>query len=390
MANTEKNQGKESAQVLDAEVLEAEIVQESSSPGKGRGLSLFACLIALLACLAVAWLWWTGQQQQEQIGTELGAYSSSLQSSQQNLAGLQRSLTGMSNQLQRNQDGLDNRLAEFERSLRGQRSQIQDLSHTDRTDWQLAEVEYLLRLANQRLLMAAEPRGARALLQRADSLLVELDDMALHSARRAIADDLAALRAVDDVDIEGLYLRLGAAAKLAGELDYYKMPEVPTTEKIETSDPQLTEPAWWQTMLSVWNENLKKLKGFVVIQRRDELVQTLPSMQHQKLVREHLQLLLAQAQLALLRGQQAVFSDSLNAANELVQKYYVLENSNSQAVLEVISEATGVAISPDLPDISGSLNEIKNYISDRHRVPVVNASRSKPVLPDAQEEGQPQ
>jgi uroporphyrin-3 C-methyltransferase len=370
MANNEEKQGAGVGEVLDAEVLEAEVVKEAAPPkGRGNVIAVLACLLSLLACAAAGWLWWAGQQQQRQWGSDLDSYSRDLQNSQQQLSVLQGKLTGLSQQVLGNRDELAVKLSDFERALRGQRTLIQSLSHTDRTDWQLAEVEYLLRLANQRLLMAGEPQGARALLERADSLLRELDDLALHSARRAIAEDLAALRAVKDLDVEGLYLKLEALAKQADELVFYKVPEVAEGSQLQESGKEESAQTWWQQVQSVWSANLQKIKQFVVIQHRDETVQALPSMARQQLVRQQMQVLFDQAQLALLRAEQTIYEDSLHAAAALVEKYYVLDNASSRAVLETIAETSAITVSPDLPDISGSLNAIKNHIAQLHSVP---------------------
>ena len=58
-------------------------------------------------------------------------------------------------------------LEQLEASLALQRQEITRFGATDRKDWLLAEVEYLLRLVNQRLIMAGDVVAAAALLQRA-------------------------------------------------------------------------------------------------------------------------------------------------------------------------------------------------------------------------------
>ena len=66
--------------------------------------------------------------------------------------------------------------------------------------------------------MARDPAASLALLQGADHVLQEIDDPTLHAVRAAIAADMAALRAVAKIDVEGLYLRLSALIEQAGQL----------------------------------------------------------------------------------------------------------------------------------------------------------------------------
>ena len=47
----------------------------------------------------------------------------------------------------------------------------------------------------------------------------------MHEVRGAVAADLAAVRAVPRVDVEGIYLRLGALVEQAGKLVIFQLPE---------------------------------------------------------------------------------------------------------------------------------------------------------------------
>ena len=63
--------------------------------------------------------------------------------------------------------------------LSEQQAELDRYSVNDRDDWLLAEAQYLLRMANQRLIMANDVGAAQALLGSADTILLELDDVRL-------------------------------------------------------------------------------------------------------------------------------------------------------------------------------------------------------------------
>ena len=86
-------------------------------------------------------------------------------------------------------------------SLNGQQQRLLNMSTTNREDWLMAEAEYLLRLANQRVLIERSATSAVGLLESADAIMEQvaagLGDPELFAIRRAIAQDLAALRLRD-------------------------------------------------------------------------------------------------------------------------------------------------------------------------------------------------
>ena len=174
----------------------------------------------------------------------------------------------------------------FEQQLTTLRTELARFSAHDRDSWLLAEAEYLLRLANQRLIMAGDTVAAQALLASADAVLRELDDVSLHPVRAAVASDLAAVRAVPEVDVEGIYLRLSALAEQAGNLVIFEFPE-------REDQPRGTAAEDWQARLQQgYAEALVKLSDYVIIRRRDVPMQALMDPQWEGLVRQNLRMLM--------------------------------------------------------------------------------------------------
>ena len=207
-------------------------------------------------------------------------------------------------------------IREFDGQLTELRAELARFSATDRDSWLMAEAEYLLRLANQRLIMAGDTASAQLLLTSADGILRELDDVSLHEARGAVAADLAAVRAVPQVDVEGVYLRLAALIEQADKLVIFQMIE---------AEPRLEEvpaDAWQDRLQQGYESALLKLSDYVVIRRRDVPMQTLMDPQWEGLVRQNLRMLLEQAQVALLSGNQPLYSESLQRANYWVAEFF--------------------------------------------------------------------
>lgn len=177
-------------------------------PGK------LALLLALIALGAVAWLYWQGWQLQQrtttlgaqvndEVSSELKAISGRVE---EQLAGVDSTLTALQARSRSDQE----QVQQLQQRLTDAIKQVSATQETSRSDWLLAETEYLLRLANQRVLMEQTPAGALSLLQAADEILHEVDDVALYEVRQAVAEDIAALEAVPTLDTEGIYLKLAA------------------------------------------------------------------------------------------------------------------------------------------------------------------------------------
>ena len=228
----------------------------------------------------------------------------------------------------------------FEQQLTTLRTELARFSAHDRDSWLLAEAEYLLRLANQRLIMAGDTVAAQALLASADAVLRELDDVSLHPVRAAVASDLAAVRAVPEVDVEGIYLRLSALAEQAGNLVIFEFPE-------REDQPRGTAAEDWQARLQQgYAEALVKLSDYVIIRRRDVPMQALMDPQWEGLVRQNLRMLMEQAQ-------------------HWVAQFFESDAASARAMEREIKQLADLQVQVTLPDISRSLDSLDDVIERR-------------------------
>ena len=243
--------------------------------------------------------------------------------------------------------------------LAAQRAELAGYAATDREAWLLAEVEYLLRLANQRLVMAGDTGAAQALLTSADKILLELDEADLHGVRAAVAADLAAVRAVPALDIEGIYLSLAALVEQAGQLEIFQLPEQPE----QASPPPASD---WQARLQQgYEQALAKLSSYIIIRRRDVPMQVLMDPQWEGLVRQNLRMLLEQAQVALLSGNGQLYRESLQRAQHWVAEFFESDGAAARAMHAEIEQLQAVEVDVQLPDLSRSLQALDETMRER-------------------------
>ncbi len=237
----------------------------------------------------------------------------------------------------------------IENRLLAQREELARFGATDRADWLLAEAQYLLRLANQRLIMADDVVAAKALLISADGILVELQDISLHDVRAAVAADLAAVRAIPRRDIQGMYLDLAALIEQADTLVIFQLPEDVSRLPLQPAEN------WRERLQQGYEEALIKLSDYVIIRRRDVPMDALMDPQWEGLVRQNLRMLLEQAQVALLSTNQVLFRESLARANHWVTEFFAADEAAAKALAEAIKALGKKDISVEMPDISRSL-----------------------------------
>jgi uroporphyrin-3 C-methyltransferase len=250
-------------------------------------------------------------------------------------------------------------LVQLEAQLAEQRTEIARFSAADREDWLLAETEYLLRLANQRLIMTRDVEAARALLRSADAVLLQLDDVGLFGARAAIAADLAVLRAVPQLDVEGIYLRLAALADQAGALVIFELPDV------EAQPGEIPAEDWQGRLLQGYESALVKLSDYIIIRRRDAPMQALMDPQWEGLVRQNLRMLLEQAQAALLSGNQLLYNESLQRAEHWVGEFLESDGVAARAIARELNALKSQVVEVQLPDISRSLRAVDAAMTSR-------------------------
>ena len=213
--------------------------------------------------------------------------------------------------------------------------------------WQVAEAEYLLRVANHRLLLEADAAGAERMLAAADEALAAAAPFAYHEVRALLATERAALQAAAGTDVQGIFLRLDALKGQLGQLPL-RLPEYIA----ERPKPQ---PAA-TTMLGALGE---RFSGLVRFRRSDENARPLlPPAQAENLLL-NLRLALNHAQLAALRRDQAIFETSLANAAEWLADHVDTRHQASRAIAAELAALQAEDLAAELPDISGSLARLR-------------------------------
>lgn len=302
-------------------------------------------VIVVLGLLAVAgWYGLTEVQQTQQTFSEL-------QQSQQALTSQNRDFeAAMSARMERLQ-AQQKELTDYIQVLRDKNQHL-------RKDWLLMEAEYLIQLANYRLLFERDINTAIAALDSADTRLRETGDPGVLAVRQVIAEAVQALKQVPQADLAGLSLSLTALNN-----DIEKLPLATPDPKSKQQEQEQTESqtkkveSWSDLPAAIWSD----LKNLVEIRDHEAPIQPLLTPKERFFLIENLRLQIEQARLAMLSGQAEVFQERLATAISWIQQHFDKESSITQAALDTLKQVQAESIAPALPDISTTHQALRNY-----------------------------
>jgi len=348
----------------------------------GSGLAFLALLIALAALLATGWLWWQGQSSNaaaeqlarseivrldgidSRLSVQLQELRSMLDSApdgaeEARLAALQNALSEEQERAGEMQQALQEQLT-LTRSLQTAMNAMHDrlvaaessLARVDareldaRGNLDLAEVDYLLRLANERLQLFSDPRSADRALALADAHLAALDNPAYLGVRQAITaarGELAALDLPDDLEIAG---QLEAIQDAIPRLPF--RPTSPTVPPAESA----VEAGWWEKLKST-------LSSLVTVRRSTEEESRRISLQDKDYIRQRLWLQVEVAYLALMRHEQEAFRTALQRVQASLVEWFDPDSAQVAAVAQSLEALLVLDVSVAWPDISEPWNTLR-------------------------------
>jgi uroporphyrin-3 C-methyltransferase len=352
--------------------------EEESSPApeetqekparRGNGVAWLAVLVSLVALIAAGYTAWQSWQAagDTSVDDSVARLADRLSSSTASVADLEARVSELASRdsgvdgkidtLRRDVDervslldSLPARMSTLESSV----ASLAGVSAGARDAWVLAEAEYYMQIANAQLQLANNPHLAANALRLADERVVQLANPALTDVRRAIADELAALDVMEKPDVAGATLTLASLARVVDSLPLAAATE-PGEEPGEVDDEAGGAARAWASVKNAFS-------GMVRVTPPDQarLVRLSPDAEY--FLRNNIALQLQAARLALLRGEPAIFEQTLDDTSALLRDYFDTDSSQVAGALETIAEIRGQVFASDVPDISESLRLLRQY-----------------------------
>lgn len=306
-------------------------------------LIILAILITLPGAGAL-WLVWQQKQQLVELESRLD--------------GIAELETGIS-QLANSQRQLDSQLSSLKQSQLEQGDVLTKLQNQSplssdeiELEWALAEIKYLLNLANQRALLAKDTSGAALALSLADQQIREIGDYRMQPLRELIAEETLALEAAGDTDVAGIAADM---LGLIGSIDKLRVVTGPKQSFYDETE-EVTQPsAWREAVANIWTQ----IRSLVVIRQQQDAPAAVLMPEQRYFLYQNLRLQLETARFSALSGNQKMFEQSLQSTISWLEQYFV--GDHRDAMLESLQNMQNQAISIETPDISGSLRWLKGF-----------------------------
>lgn len=355
-------------EIVDAEIIESEpqVTARQSDPKKGSGR--IALVLAIIAIIGVAAGLGYGYQQLKLLQDSLLNIDQSMAAAGQQQDGLKSSLTTTQSAFEEQKKNIeaqrlalqaqDEKLSKEREVITQQGVEMKQTLESvyqrvgrSSTAWMAAEAEYLMRVANHRLRLERDFKTAALALEAADSRLRDTGDPGWISIRELIAEEIASLKAIGQLDRSGLSAKLISLAKQAKALKLMGLQYTPAQpEGVKAAATQ--EERSLKTLL---DDGWSGFKSLMVIRHRDKPVAAMLAPEQQFFVHQNLELQLEAARMAMLRGDRVLFETSLQMTERWIGDFFDVEATPTKAILQELGSLKGVDVNPELPDISRSL-----------------------------------
>jgi uroporphyrin-3 C-methyltransferase len=227
----------------------------------------------------------------------------------------------------------------------------------DNTRWQLAEAQYLMRIANQQLQLSGNVPLAISILETADRILAGSSNSRVYTVRQTLGRELTQLRGIAVLDLEGVYIRLNTLKENIASLTLNNSPQEAYRDRLSSANQSSNIAA--ASEQSLFNSGLEFISSVFVWRNWDEAPDVMYPPQHGAQVKSNIILMLEQAQLALMSRQPSIYAESLGRARIWIEDTLSGMSSETALPLSELNSLMEVELQPVLPDISQSLALIR-------------------------------
>jgi uroporphyrinogen III methyltransferase/synthase len=324
-------------------------------------------IVAAVIVLATAAGFWWLQLRVEHLTQELARRQQNNDALVQETRVLSRNAQETVKELQAKVGALDGQVVETRDKQVALEQVYQDLMR-NRDDWEIAEIQQLLTNAGQQLQLSGNVQVALAALQSADARLARADKPQYNQLRRALARDIARMKAVPDTDLTGAAIKLDESINqidvlplLSGErmLDRTPGENGKPASAAQASQNTQPTPESGNAFVRLWHYVLAEMGQVIRIRKVDDANALLLSGDQGWFLRENVKLRLLNARLALLSRNEPVFRNDLAAAQALISRYFDTRSRRVQGVLTLLKQAQASAVSVSLPTMAESLGALR-------------------------------
>lgn len=318
---------------------------------RGYLLPVLLFIVTLLLLLGAAYQgWMLFNQQKQQTQSMIDDFNSQLQQrpTQSQVDGSIRTLRQSVTQTDSRLSSLDQGQSSLLRSI----EKLYELYGRDENGWKLAEVEYLMSVAQHKLVLENDFEGAAKTLDAASERIAELADPGLLPVRVKINEEIALLKTRARPDLVGMTLLL---SRLTRQITSLKPGYQTQPAEVSSAQP----PAMAEGPAPSFDRRLLDFMASLVTIKSSPARVADPEQTVALDVTEKLEDNLKLTRWSVLERDAFQYTRLMTQNVNLFKEYYDLENAANADFYESLLKLQKSEIKPELPDIGQSLVLLK-------------------------------
>ncbi|MDH3388581.1 MAG: uroporphyrinogen-III C-methyltransferase, partial [Gammaproteobacteria bacterium] len=298
--------------------------------------SLFNFLLIIVLAVAAGYYWWLQQQAARDYQDTISDLRQQLDAKASN-SRVDSSLAPLKSEI----GGLDSKIDALtleQQGLREASEKLFELYGRDRNDWQFAEVEYLMRVAQHKLILQDDFEGAAITLQAASDKIAQTGDTGLLQVRVMISEEIADLKTRKRPDLVGMTLIL---AQLARQVRVLEPGFAVRVEETTTQPQQLQASKDWLERLGAFIDSLVEVRHEAV--KPSEIEASIAD------VSETLEDNLKLARWAVLDRDARQYDQLISQSLRLLREFYDLDNVANNDFMRQLRDLQKMQLKPEKP-----------------------------------------
>lgn len=318
------------------------------APSKGHSfLPLLALIVALIAVVLSLR---TIQQNKIKIEAQ-STLSKNIDDLYKQQKNVQSTLSSTIKNNEETQQSLTAQINQINKSFHAFKQQ----THYGNEEWLLLKARYYLELAEIQNHWGNNLDITIALLQQANAVLSEANNVKLFDIRQAITKEIALLETTPKLDLVGLLSRLDAEQTAVDNLNLRAFISMPT----ESTQKKTADSTW----RSNWENSLHVLEKMVVIRHHDQDIKPLFSSQQIALIRERIRNNLQEAEWGLLQQNQPLYQFALAKTIANVNRSFDTQAETTVRFIRELKSLKTIQFTQPKLNLEESLNRLNQLIN---------------------------
>lgn len=302
-----------------------------------------------------------GGEVKGEMSKQIADYQSQLTAIQSQLAAMEANIAGKDSHFNKTLEDFsqlhNDKLESTRKELNEDIARVQRQLGKTRGDWLIADAEYLLSVANERLHLVGDVNTTREALEAADQRLRESGDAGIFKVREEIAKEIAVIKGVMVPDIVGMYASIQSLQEQVDKLALL----LPYTGKELTAPAEGKEPPASEAPedKGLLDSAMDQLEGIVTIRHTEHEVKEVLTPEEAQFIREQLKVKLEMVKISLVQHNEALFQSSLADAKKWLEQHFTRSADVDNFIAE-LDRLNAIKIHSQFPDISSSLKMLRD------------------------------